>query len=89
MKILIAGTGAIGAAVGVPLVEAGEDVFFLARGAHLEAMQKDGLRIKGSDAVRVRAGDRPPEGETAEFVLVAVKAYQNEGAADAFASAVS
>ncbi len=43
MKYLIAGTGGTGAAIGAFLASEGKDVTFIARGAHLEAMKKNGL----------------------------------------------
>ncbi len=43
MKIAVMGAGGIGAYFGVRLAEAGEEVSFIARGAHLEAMGRDGL----------------------------------------------
>lgn len=45
MRILIAGAGAIGGYIGAKLAQAGEDVTLFARGPHLEAMQRGGLRI--------------------------------------------
>ena len=49
MKILIYGTGAVGGYFGARLAEAGNDVTFIARGKHLEAIQKNGLQIKSID----------------------------------------
>ena len=52
MKFLVAGAGAIGGYVGAKLAQAGEDVTLFARGAHLAAMQRDGVRVvaaEGSD----------------------------------------
>ena len=47
MRIAIIGAGGIGAIYGAALAKAGADVTFVARGAHLAAMQRDGLRIEG------------------------------------------
>ena len=52
MKFAVAGAGAIGGYVGACLARAGHDVTLFARGAHLEAMQRDGLRV-------VSAGEAP------------------------------
>jgi len=46
MRIAIVGSGGVGAYVGSRLQAAGEDVSFVARGAHLEAMRRDGLKIE-------------------------------------------
>ena len=45
MKFAILGAGAVGGYCGARLAEAGEDVTFMARGAHLEAIRSTGLRI--------------------------------------------
>src|ERR1700735_1596001 len=44
LRIAIMGSGGIGGYLGARLAQAGEDVIFIARGAHLEAMQRHGLR---------------------------------------------
>ena len=45
MRIAVIGTGGVGGYFGARLSEAGEDVTFIARGAHLEAMKNKGLAI--------------------------------------------
>ncbi|MCB1863527.1 MAG: 2-dehydropantoate 2-reductase, partial [Gammaproteobacteria bacterium] len=45
MKIAIIGAGGVGGYFGARLAAAGEDVTFIARGAHLEAMSRDGLQV--------------------------------------------
>jgi 2-dehydropantoate 2-reductase len=47
MRIAIIGAGGIGAIYGAALAKAGVDVIFVARGAHVRAMQEEGLRIEG------------------------------------------
>ena len=47
MRIAIIGAGGIGAIYGAALAKAGNEVIFVARGAHLAAMQQTGLRIEG------------------------------------------
>ena len=46
MKVLIMGTGGIGGYYGARLAQAGAEVFFIARGAHLKAIQEKGLFVK-------------------------------------------
>ncbi len=79
MKILVYGTGGVGGYFGGRLAEAGLDVTFLARGRHLEAIQKNGLRIEsvaGDFHVDpARATDDPSTVPTPDVVLVAVKAW--------------
>ena len=45
MKILIYGTGGVGGYFGARLAEARNDVTFIARGKHFEAIQKNGLEV--------------------------------------------
>ena len=45
MRICVFGAGAIGGYLGVQLALSGEDVSFIARGPHLEAMQKNGVKL--------------------------------------------
>lgn len=46
MKVLIIGAGGIGCYYGARLLEAGHPVTFVARGAHLDAMQQQGLSVE-------------------------------------------
>jgi 2-dehydropantoate 2-reductase len=80
MKIVIMGTGGIGGYYGGVLAKSGEDVTFIARGAHLEAMRTQGLRVESKimgDFVlpSVNATDRPETLGPVDFVLMATKAY--------------
>ena len=89
MRICIFGAGAIGGYLAVGLVEAGRDISIIARGAHLEAVQKDGLRLKTEDGrerhVQVRAtGDSGVLGPQ-DLVICALKAHQSWENADHFA----
>jgi 2-dehydropantoate 2-reductase len=45
VKVAVLGAGAIGAYVGAALARGGTEVALVARGAHLEAMQRDGVRV--------------------------------------------
>ena len=49
MKICIVGAGAIGGLMGAKLALAGEEVTLIARGAHLEAMRQNGLKLIEED----------------------------------------
>ena len=83
MRIAIVAPGAVGGYFGALLARSGETVSALARGAHLEAIQQDGLRIedpRGNFTVRIDASDDAAKLGTADIVLFAVKLY---GAADA------
>ena len=55
VRIAVFGSGGVGGYFGARLVNAGHDVTFIARGMHLEAIRRDGLRvssIKGDCVVR-------------------------------------
>ncbi len=80
MRIAIFGAGAVGGYFGGRLSQAGEDVIFIARGEHLNAMLAQGLRvdsINGNFAVQpVQATDDPSKTGVVDMVLLAVKAWQ-------------
>ena len=77
MKICVYGAGAIGGHLGVELALAGVDVTLIARGPHLEAMQKNGLKLLIGDEERVahpRCTDAPQEAGPQDYVIVTLKA---------------
>ncbi|HXG81311.1 MAG TPA: 2-dehydropantoate 2-reductase, partial [Sphingomicrobium sp.] len=47
MRIAVIGAGGVGAPFGIALARGGHEVTFVARGAHLRAMQEEGLRVEG------------------------------------------
>ncbi len=85
MKIAIFGSGGVGGYFGGRLAAAGEDVTFLARGAHLAAMQQDGLHIASPlgdmHLPKVQATDRPQAVGPVDVVLFTVKLYDVEASA--------
>ena len=86
MKVCIYGAGAIGGYLGVQLARAGADVSLVARGAHLAAMRKDGLRLLINGEERVahpRCTDDPSELGPQDYVIVTLKAHQVSGVLDA------
>lgn len=87
MRVLVYGSGGVGGYFGARLAAAGEDVVFLARGAHLAALRADGLRLEsilGDAHIRpVRATDRVEDAGAIDVVLLGVKAWQVEEAAAA------
>ncbi len=79
MRIVIIGAGGVGGLLGGLLSRAGVDVGLVARGAHLEAIRRDGLAVDsplGSFTARVSADAAPGALAPADAVLVAVKAWQ-------------
>lgn len=85
MNIVIYGTGGVGGYFGARLAEAGNTVTFIARGKHLEAIQKNGLllkSIKGDYLVfPANATANIAEVTDIDLILVCVKAWQLEAAA--------
>ena len=78
MKIVIAGAGAIGGYIGARLARAGADVVLFARGPHLRAMQRDGLRVSSPDGdfeVRPQVADDLAAVGPADVVFLGVKAH--------------
>src|SRR5690242_17812863 len=47
MRIAVIGTGGVGGPFGAALAKSGNDVTFVARGAHLAAMRANGLKVLG------------------------------------------
>ncbi len=80
MNVAIVGAGGVGGYFGGRLAQAGEDVVFIARGEHLRAMQKNGLRvdsINGDFRVDpVSATDEPSTVGEVDYILVVVKSWQ-------------
>jgi 2-dehydropantoate 2-reductase len=80
MRIAIYGTGGVGGYFGAQLARAGEDVVFIARGAHLDAIRKEGLRLetpKGEIAIQpAQATDDPAEVGAVDAVFACVKTWQ-------------
>ncbi len=84
MRIAVMGAGGVGGYFGARLAASGEDVWFIARGAHLEAMRSRGLRVlSGNGDVVIhpaQATDKPAEVGQADVVMVAVKLWSTEQA---------
>ncbi len=79
MRICIVGAGAIGGFLGAKLARAGAEVTLIARGAHLEAIQREGISVEYADGQRetarpARATADLAEAGPHEYVIVAVKA---------------
>jgi 2-dehydropantoate 2-reductase len=84
VKIAVVGAGGVGGYFGGRLAAAGEDVRFLARGAHLAAIRAKGLRVdsvKGDFVAGVTATDDPAAIGRCDAVLFCVKSYDTREAA--------
>ena len=80
MKIAIVGSGGVGGYFGGKLAKAGFDVTFVARGAHLRAMQSGGLTVKSIlgdfEVPTVKATSNLHEIAGCDLLILAVKAWQ-------------
>jgi 2-dehydropantoate 2-reductase len=87
MRIAVFGTGGVGGYFGGRLAQAGEEVIFIARGEHLQAMRDYGLKVdsvKGDFVIQpVQVTADPAEVGPVDVVLVGVKTWQTLEAAQA------
>ena len=85
MRIAVMGTGGVGGYFGAKLASFGNDVTFIARGAHLEAIRERGLEVRsplGDIHLRqVRVTDDPLGVGRVDLVLFGVKLWDTERAA--------
>ncbi|MDH5637574.1 MAG: 2-dehydropantoate 2-reductase [Nitrospinota bacterium] len=91
MRIIIAGTGGVGGYYGAMLAQAGHEVFFIARGAHLEAIKRDGLAVKsylGDFSARAQCGPDSTDFGLADLVLVCFKTYHTRSTTGLYATCV-
>lgn len=90
MKIAVMGSGGVGGYFGARLAQAGCDVTFIARGAHLAAMREHGLEIESElgdiHLPKVRVTDDPGTLEPVDLVLFSVKLWDTETAARSIAA---
>lgn len=93
MKVVVMATGGVGGYFGARLAAAGEDVHFIARGAHLQALRGKGLTLKSANGdlhlQPVSATDNPVSIGAADIVMFAVKQYDTEAAAKLIAPVIS
>jgi 2-dehydropantoate 2-reductase len=86
MRIAVIGAGGVGGGFGVALANAGADVTFLARGAHLAAMREKGLRVEGARGdchlMPAKATDDPASIGPVDLVLFCVKLWDVETAGE-------
>ena len=93
MRIAFVGIGALGGYFGGRLAKAGNDVIFIARGAMLEALRKDGLRVEsplGDFALpKVQATGDPTAVGYVDAIFVTTKAWQVTEAAQQIRSTIA
>src|SRR6476661_8818440 len=92
MRIAVVGAGGVGGGFGAALAKAGADVTFMARGAHLAAMKREGLKVQSARGdthlVPTKATDNPAEIGVVDVVLFCVKLWDVESAGTAIKSLI-
>ena len=91
MRIAVMGAGSVGGYLGGMLARGGHDVSLIVRGAHLEAIRANGLRVLRDHeefTVRCAATDDPRQVGEVELALLTTKTYQNATAIPAMAPLV-
>jgi 2-dehydropantoate 2-reductase len=85
MRIAVMGAGGVGGFFGAKLALAGNDVTFIARGRHLDAIRANGLRVESAvgamHVAKARATDNVAEGSPVDVVMFCVKLWDVESAA--------
>jgi 2-dehydropantoate 2-reductase len=86
MRIAVMAAGAVGGYFGARMAAAGHEVHFIARGAHLDAIRKDGLKIESTlgnlHLKDAKVTDNPADVGPVDIVLFAVKLWDTEKAAE-------
>jgi 2-dehydropantoate 2-reductase len=83
LEVAVMGAGAVGCYYGGMLARAGHDVVLIARPQHVEAIQRDGLRMETrtfDEQVRLRASSEPGAAQGVDLVLFCVKSMDTESA---------
>jgi 2-dehydropantoate 2-reductase len=90
MKVAVMGTGGVGGYFGARLAQAGCEVSFIARGAHLAAIREQGLKVESKlgdiHLSPVRVTDDPRTLEPVDLVFFSVKLWDTAAAAHSSAS---
>jgi 2-dehydropantoate 2-reductase len=89
MRIAVVGAGGVGGYFGAKLARAGESVVMLARGPHLDAIRRDGLRVRsapeGESVTKVEAVDSFAGQPAVDMALFCVKSFDTRTAAETLA----
>ncbi len=80
MRVAIVGAGSIGAVIGAKLAASGHEVVLVARGAHLDAIRREGLKLvdhvgAASGAYRLAASEDPADFGPQDLVVIGLKAH--------------
>ena len=88
MRIAVMGAGAVGGYFGAQLAAAGHEVVFIARGKHLDALRRHGLRVMSPGGElhinnNVVFTAEAAQAGSADLILFCVKSYDTDAAAEA------
>ncbi|MEV4113070.1 2-dehydropantoate 2-reductase N-terminal domain-containing protein [Nonomuraea sp. NPDC049695] len=89
MRYIVIGAGAVGGTIGARLHQGGHDVLLIARGAHYEAIKRDGLRLitpESSETLDIPAADGPVPARDDDVLIVATKSQDTIAALDGWPS---
>ena len=93
MRIGVMGSGAVGAYFGAKLAAAGHEISFIARGRHLDAIKRSGLKVRSPNGdlhiENAQCSADPQSVGRVDLVLFCVKSYDSESAGQAIAPMVS
>jgi 2-dehydropantoate 2-reductase len=86
MRIVVVGAGGVGGYFGARLARAGQEVTVVARGAHLDAIRREGIRVRsaleGEYVAPVTAVEKVDGLPAADAVLLCVKSFDTETAVE-------
>ncbi|MEV1169401.1 2-dehydropantoate 2-reductase N-terminal domain-containing protein [Nonomuraea sp. NPDC049784] len=89
MRYIVIGAGAVGGTIGARLHQGGHEVVLIARGAHYEALKRDGLRLitpESSETLDIPTADGPVPARDDDVLIVATKSQDTIAALDGWPS---
>lgn len=92
MKIAVVGVGGVGGYIAAKLIQSGADVTLIAPQKHCEVISKNGLQViedEGEFSVEAKIESSPSNGETFDYIFLAVKSYNIEGAIKNISSSIT
>lgn len=93
MRFAIIGVGGVGGYFGGLLARNGEDVTFVARGAHYDALKKQGLSLKSVDVsfenLPISVVESPAHLEDPDVIFIATKTYDRDQVAEQLSASLS
>ncbi|MFG2071950.1 2-dehydropantoate 2-reductase [Nonomuraea maritima] len=89
MRYIVIGAGAVGGTIGARLHQGGHEVLLVARGAHYEALKRDGLRLitpESDEKLPIPVADGPVPTRDDDVLIVATKSQDTIAALDPWPS---